>query len=117
MEKLTDKLRAHGADMDGAMNRLLGDEGLYAVCFGYFVEDPSFAALGQALNEGNYAAAFEAAHCLKGVAGNLGLTGIYQLSGQLVEPLRRGAPGDADLPGLYAALTEERDALRLLLEI
>lgn len=117
MGKLIDKLRAYGADMDGAMNRLLGDEDLYAVCFGYFIDDPAFEALGEALDAGDCSAAFEAAHCLKGVAGNLGLTRIYQLSGQLVEPLRRGAPGDADLPGLYAALTAERDALRRLAEV
>lgn len=114
MSELTDKLRAHGADMNGAMNRLVGDEELYAVCLGLFLEDPAFAALGAALNAGDDAAAFEAAHSLKGVAGNLGLTRLYQLSGELVEPLRAGLPGEADLPGLYTALIGERDALRLL---
>lgn len=114
MSVLTDRLRAEGADMDGAMNRLLNDEELYATCFGYFMDDPSFAALGTALDSKDYAAAFEAAHSLKGVAGNLGLTRLYQLSGGLVEPLRHGQPGDAHLSELYAALIRERDALKLL---
>ncbi len=114
MSKLTDQLRAHGADMDGAMNRLLGDEELYAMCFGLFLEDGAFAALGTALDAGDRAAAFDAAHSLKGVAGNLGLTRIYQLSGQLVEPLRGHGPADADFSGLYADIIKERDALRLL---
>ncbi len=114
MSELTDRLRAAGADMDGAMNRLVNDEELYATCFGYFMSDPAFDALGDALESKDYAAAFEAAHSLKGVAGNLGLTRLYQLSGKLVEPLRRGQPGDADLPGLYAALIGERAALKLL---
>lgn len=116
MSKLTDQLRAHGADMDGAMNRLLGDEELYAMCFGLFLEDAAFAALGAALDAGDRAAAFEAAHCLKGVAGNLGLTRIYRLSGELVEPLRGSKPSEADLPGLYADLMEERAMLSLLTE-
>ncbi|WP_294852969.1 Hpt domain-containing protein [uncultured Oscillibacter sp.] len=116
MSKLTDQLRAHGADMDGAMNRLLGDEALYAMCFDLFLEDPAFATLGAALDAGDRAAAFEAAHSLKGVAGNLGLTRIYRLSGELVEPLRGCAAAETDLPGLYADLMEERAVLRLLTE-
>ncbi|WP_369282906.1 Hpt domain-containing protein [Oscillibacter sp. GMB15532] len=116
MSKLTDQLRAHGADMDGAMNRLLGDEELYAVCFGLFLEDAAFAALGVALDTGDRDAAFEAAHSLKGVAGNLGLTRIYRLSGELVEPLRGNGAAEADLLGLYADLMEERATLRLLTE-
>lgn len=116
MSQLTDRLRAAGADMDGAMNRLVNDEELYATCFGYFMDDPSFAALGAALDSKDYAAAFEAAHSLKGVAGNLGLTRLYQLCGGLVEPLRHGQPGDVHLSELYAALIEERDTLKLLAE-
>ncbi|BAL00902.1 hypothetical protein OBV_37030 [Oscillibacter valericigenes Sjm18-20] len=116
MSELTDKLRAMGADMDGAMNRLMNSEELYATCFGYFMDDPAFAALGSALDSKDYTAAFEAAHSLKGVAGNLGLTRLYELSGQLAEPLRHGQPGDADLSGLYAVLVEERDNLKPLVE-
>lgn len=116
MSELTDKLRAMGADIDGALNRLINNEELYATCFGYFMDDPAFASLGAALDAKDYAAAFEAAHSLKGVAGNLGLTRLYDLSGQLTEPLRHGQPGDADLSGLYTVLIGERDALKPLAE-
>ncbi|WP_312938577.1 Hpt domain-containing protein [Oscillibacter sp.] len=112
MSKLIDQLRAHGADMDGAMNRLMGDEELYAMCFGLFLKDAAFAALGAALDARDWTAAFEAAHCLKGVAGNLGLTRIYRLGSELVEPLRSGEPSAADLLAFYADLIEERDTLR-----
>jgi HPt (histidine-containing phosphotransfer) domain-containing protein len=105
-----------GADMDGAMNRMVDSEDLYATCFSYFMDDPAFAALDAALDAKDYTAAFEAAHSLKGVAGNLGLTRLYELSGQLAEPLRHGQPGNADLSGLYAALAGERDSLKLLVE-
>lgn len=114
MSELTERLRTAGADMDGAMNRLMNDEALYATCFNYFMEDPSFAALGEALRTKDYTAAFEASHALKGVAGNLGLTQLYQLSGQLVEPLRHGQPENTDLAGLYEALIKERDSLKAL---
>ena len=105
-----------GADMDGALNRFANCEELYATCFSYFMDDPAFSALGAALDSKDYTAAFEAAHSLKGVAGNLGLTRLYELSGQLAEPLRHGQPGSTDLSGLYAVLIGERDALNPLVE-
>ena len=111
---LIERLRAAGADMDSAMDRLCGDEELYASCLAYFLSDPTFDALGAALDAGNYAAAFESAHALKGVAGNLGLTKCYQLCGALVEPLRGGAPDGADLAGACRALLEYREALRAM---
>ena len=114
MSELTERLRTAGADMDGAMNRLMNDEALYATCFNYFMEDPSFAALGEALRTKDYTAAFEASHALKGVAGNLGLTQLYQLSAQQVEPLRHSQPENTNLAGLYEALIEERDSLKAL---
>lgn len=101
--------------MDGAMDRLCGDEELYASCLAYFLSDPAFDALGAALDTGDYTAAFESAHALKGVAANLGLTVCCQLCCALVEPLRGGAPdGSADLAGAFRALLEQRDALRAL---
>lgn len=115
MSKLTDRLRAAGADMDGALNRVVNDEELYATCFAYFMDDPAFGQLEAALEQADYSAAFDAAHALKGVAGNLGLTSVYTLCDKLVQPLRHGEPGDADLNGMYRALTQERDNLKTLM--
>ena len=116
MSSLIERLRAAGADMNGAMDRLCGDEELYASSLAYFRSDPAFDALGAALDAGDCTAAFESAHALKGVAGNLGLTKCYQLCCALVEPLRGGAPGGADLAGAYRALLEQRDALRAMVQ-
>lgn len=41
-----------------------------------------------AINNGNYSAAFEHAHNLKGVSGNLGLIPLYGVVSDLVERLR-----------------------------
>ena len=54
----------------------------------------------------NYKEAFEAAHSLKGVLGNLSLTPLYDKVCEITELLRAGE--DAD----YAALTAETDGLR-----
>lgn len=112
MSELIERLRREGADIAGAMSRMVDDEELYATCFAYFIDDPSFDALRQALEEKDYTAAFDAAHTLKGVAGNLGLTRMYELAGGLVEPLRHGQPGDADLVGMYQAVAAEREKLK-----
>lgn len=114
MSKLTDQLRAEGADMDGAMDRLCGDEELFASCFAYFLSDPAFSALSDAIDVGDSTAAFESAHALKGVAGNLGLTDVYDLCSALVEPLRGGGPVTEPLRQALQALLARRDALRAL---
>lgn len=114
MSELTDQLRAAGADMDGAMRRMVGDEELYGVCFAYFMNDPAFSALEEALHEKNYASAFDAVHTLKGVAGNLGLMRIYELTSVMVETLRGGEPKNGDFDQLYKALTTEWESLKKL---
>ncbi|MDO4540310.1 MAG: Hpt domain-containing protein [Syntrophomonadaceae bacterium] len=87
---LLEKLNSYGADTEGAVARFMGDTELYASCLLAFVDDPCFAALQEGLSAGNYDQAFRAAHTLKGVAGNLGLTPLYQSVGAMAEMLRTG---------------------------
>lgn len=109
MSELTNRLRAYGADMDGAMARFIQDENLYAKCFRMFLADPSFAELGDALSKKDYTAAFNAAHTLKGVAGNLGLTPLYNTVCDMVEPLRR--QDYSHLDAQYQAVLDAKDAV------
>ncbi|MEG1850081.1 MAG: Hpt domain-containing protein, partial [Oscillospiraceae bacterium] len=88
MDPMLDNLRLYGADMDGAMSRFLDDIDLYKTCFTVFLADESFPKLGEALAAMDYEAAFEYAHTLKGVTGNMGLTPLYQVLCHLVAMLR-----------------------------
>lgn len=88
--KILEQLTALGADVRGAMERFLDDEEMYVVCLHMFAEDKNFDRLGKALAEGDAKAGFEAAHTIKGVAANLGLTPIFNAACKLVEPLRAG---------------------------
>lgn len=88
MSELINRLRDYGADMEATLERFVGDEALYDRCFRMFLVDPSFSALKEALEQKDYAAAFNAAHTLKGVAGNLGLTPLYAKICDIVESLR-----------------------------
>lgn len=112
MSAFTEKLRAYGADTDGALERFVGDETFYEDCFRMFLKDPGFAELEKAMAVGDISAAFKAAHTLKGVSGNLGLTPLYRAVCALVEPLRRGER--TGLEPLYQAVREERDAAERL---
>ena len=103
MSELLDALASRGNDASGALERFLGDEALYETCFRQFLSDPAFAALEAALDRGDGAAALEAAHTIKGVAGNLGLTELYRAACALAEPLRHS--------GSTAGLEPRRQAL------
>ncbi len=105
-------LRAFGANTDEGMNRCMNNEAFYFRLIGMAGEDASFERLAKAVEENDLDAAFEAAHALKGVMGNLALTPIFTPASQLTELLRAKTPGD------YAAylrqILAKREELRAL---
>lgn len=113
MEKLLGILRDWNCDIDGAMARFMNDQELYRHCLCAVVDDKAFIRLGEALKEGNAAEAFDQAHTLKGVIANMGLTPMYDIIVEIVEPLRAGTC-EPLLP-LYNKLIEANEKLRKLL--
>ncbi|MEG0780829.1 MAG: Hpt domain-containing protein [Oscillospiraceae bacterium] len=103
------RLQDYGADTIGALERLVDDEALYSDCLQLFLRDEGFTALPEAIAHRDYSAAFESAHTLKGVAGNLGLTPLFVAICDIVEPLRRGEYGK--LPALTDEVLAAREAL------
>lgn len=75
-------------DIHTAMDRFLNNEELFLSCLKTFARDPEFAKLNDAVQTESYEEAFEYAHNLKGVSGNLGLTPLYQSLVTIVESLR-----------------------------
>ncbi|MCR5345283.1 MAG: Hpt domain-containing protein [Lachnospiraceae bacterium] len=88
MSKLLDGMTAYGADIEGVLDRFMDDEELYATCLQEFVETTNITELKNNIESGSYDNAFEIAHALKGVAGNLGLVPLFDSSCVLVESLR-----------------------------
>ncbi len=113
MNALLTELRNRGCDVDGALVRFLNNEAFYAKCFKKFIDDPAFAGLGEALKSKDVDVAFRHAHTLKGLIANMGLTPLYDLTVQIVEPLRAGQCAD-DLDELYQRLMEEMKTYRIL---
>lgn len=88
MSKLLEGLRDYGADVDGVLDRFMDDEELFLSCLSEFVEGDDFEALIKTLESKSYDDAFEVAHALKGVTGNLGLLPLFNSVCVLVEALR-----------------------------
>lgn len=59
-----------------------------------FADSTDWLQLHAALEENRIEDAFRAAHTMKGVASNLGMTELYSASSQLTELLRDGVPRD-----------------------
>ena len=107
-----EQLRAWGADVDDAMPRCLNNEAFYLRLVGKAVEEPAFDRLREALEAGDLDKAFEQAHALKGVTGNLALTPIDKPVRGITELLRSRT--DMDYGPLLAEILSQRDALREL---
>ena len=101
-----EKLNRFCADTEDGLARCCGSEALYLRLVKMAADEKSFDKLTRAANEKNYKEAFEAAHSLKGVLGNLSLTPLYEKVCKMTELLRAEEKTD------YAALTAETDGLR-----
>ena len=51
IDQRLDKLKALGCDVDGALERFLGDKQLYLTCFDDLLADECFDKLGAALEQ------------------------------------------------------------------
>ena len=100
---------ATGSDLPGVRARLLTDERIEKFV-NIFFADPTFEELSDAIAEGDNARAFRAAHTLKGISRDVGLTRVNEAADRLTEALRPGddgAPTSPELaPGLYAQVCE-----------
>lgn len=93
---LLDELRGMGIKVDEGLNRLGGNTAIYTkmvttsfvkMMKGYSV-DPNFGSE-------NYQDVIEVAHAIKGAAGNLSITPLYEGYGEIVDLLRKGEPEQA----------------------
>ena len=82
-------LEVYGADYNSTMARFMGKEAMYLKFLDMLFKDDNLEKLGTALEQQDYEAAFAAAHTLKGVVGNMGLTPLFNAVCAIVESLRK----------------------------
>ena len=99
------KLFQAGVNVNEALERLGGDKELYDDLLVHFKGSPRYTNLAQALEKGDVDEAFQLAHALKGTAGNLGFTRLFEALTPVVEALRvkNLELARASLPGAEAA--------------
>ena len=102
-------LNRFGADTKEGLNRCMNNEDIYLRLVDMGLNDTNFEKLSAAVNAGDKKAAFEAAHALKGVMGNLSLTPLFTIASEMTELLR--AKKDADYPAYLKQLLEKRAEL------
>lgn len=107
-------LRKFGADTEKGLTTCMGNEELYLRLVNSVPAEQRFDDLSRAIGEGDLDAAFDAAHALKGVLGNLSLGPLYKKASEITELLRSRT--EADYEKLMTELTESRDALAKLCE-
>ena len=94
-------LKAFGANTQEGLGRCMNNEAFYFRLIGMAVKDANFEKLDSALAGKDLDGAFEAAHALKGVLGNLSLTPLFTTANEMCELLRSRTDID------YGPLLEE----------
>ncbi len=106
------QLKSFGADTETGLNRCLGNADFYINLVEMAIKDPSFSQLAAAIAQNNLDAAFEMAHALKGVYGNIALTPVYEPMCKLTELLRNRT--DTDYSQLINQISIKLNELRQL---
>ena len=114
MDKKLEKLKNMGCNIDDALERVLGDEELLLSCIQMVINDPCYTTLAESLAQNNVATAFDAAHTLKGIIANTGLTPLYLIIEKIVEPLRAGH--SENLLPYYEKLIAETEIIKQIIE-
>lgn len=110
-----DMLRSAGIAYDTALARFVGKHEIYEKYLVKFLEDSFVEDAIKAYENKDIDIVLEQTHALKGVAGTLGITALYEMSAQIVSDLRKG---DQDnLKQKLEQLLEESRRIKQVIEI
>ena len=109
-----DALEALGADTKTGLSRCLGNESFYLKFVRMAADQPDFTVLYEAIDNHDLPRAFEAAHALKGVLGNLSLDFVLNPVLEITELLRSRT--EMDYSALVGTIKEKQQILKDLCE-
>ena len=107
-----DILKDYGMDINSTLARFASNENLMMRFLLGFPNDKTMDSLHAAVAAEDREAMKVAAHSLKGLTGNLGLTPLFEASTQLMNTLRQT---DDDVTDLYQKTCEEYDRAVIML--
>ena len=99
-----EKLKEYGADTDDGLKRCLNNADFYISMVQSIIPDTRIDDLAQAIAAQDLDSAFDIAHALKGIYGNIAITPIYKPVCEITELLRNRTNTD------YSVLLEEISA-------
>ena len=99
-----DILRQAGMDVEGALGRLMNNQGFYLKMLGKFTQDASFDKL-RGFAEAGDSKAGDCAHALKGMCATLGMNRLSDHCAKL-QFIYQGRDGDDPGPVLADAIAE-----------
>ncbi len=105
-------LNALGVNTQEGLSRCMNNEAFYLKLVNMALDNGGYAQLTAAVRAGDKHAAFEAAHALKGMVGNLSLTPLYEPVSEMTELLRAGS--EADYESLLQKMLDSLEALKAL---
>lgn len=101
-----------GINVQEGIHRFAGKKEVYEKYLYGFLEDPYYEKLEDAIKNRKGEEAFQAAHVLKGVAGNLSMNRIFEAIKPVVEELR----GEADFEQVEKMMEKVREQYQLTLD-
>ncbi len=90
-----EELKELGVDVEDGLKRLNKNEVLYKRLLGTFVKTMKAKVIAPDFDAEDCNEAIEIAHAIKGTAGNLSITPIYEAYSEIVSLLRAGQPEKA----------------------
>lgn len=98
------KLAAAGVDYEDGLNRFCGKEELYQKYILRFPQQKEYHQLLAAIGKKDCKEAFEYAHALKGITGNLSFIELRKILTELTEELKSG---NLEAAGKYVPMLEK----------
>ena len=107
-------LKALGANTEEGLGRCLNNEEFYLRLVKMAISDQTLEQLKDALDRNDLDEAFEKAHALKGVLGNVSLTNVLEPILEITEDLR--ARTEKDYTAQIDQIMEEAGKVRALID-
>ncbi len=109
-----DSLKKFGANTEEGLSRCFGNEEFYITLVKTIPGEATFDKLAESIAQNNLDEAFDHAHALKGVLGNLSLTPILAPVETITEQLRSRT--QMDYKPLVDEILSKRDELKAMME-
>ena len=103
-------LKEYGANVTEGISRCMDDEEFYLDLVKSIIPDMRIDDLAEYIRNGDLDKAFEVAHALKGMYGNISITPIYEPICEITELLREKKK-DADYSALLTKAREQKERL------